>query len=385
MDNGDDVISQAIDLLAVVGWIGGGAAVGVLLGALVVVAAAVVGRRYPLVADFRRLTQWSFLFTAAVAGAWVGFDLGRPTTENIWVEVASRVFLLLVIGGIGAFTFASCGIITELADKRARKDPLGAKRIHTQTDVLQRALRSTVVVATVVSLLLTFPAARAPLASLLGAAGILSVVTGLAAQSTLGNVIAGIQLAFTDAIRVGDTLTVHEGVGDNTGVVEELTLTYVVLRTWNRKRILFPSSYFTSEPFDNWTRHGSDQMGQVLLQLDWPVPMDQVRGRVKEILDTSEYWDRDDWHVQMVDTGTEGITVSIGASASDPSNRVSLEAQIRESLVTWLNEEMPWAFPRWRGTADVSHTATQPKIGPSTTTGKQIEEGGTANALPMEP
>ena len=154
------------------------------------------------------------------------------------------------------------------------------RRIRTQTILIRRILNAVIVVVAVAVVLLGVPEVRSLGAGLLASAGVISVIAGLAVQSTLTNVFAGFQLAFTDAIRVGDVVDT-EGVF---GTVEEITLSNVVLKLWDGRRMVYPSSHFTTQPFENWTRVGAEVSGVVELDVDWRVPMDALRARLTHCL-----------------------------------------------------------------------------------------------------
>ncbi len=347
-DATEEVVTHAINAMALLGWSLAGAAVGIVVFLLVLLLLTIMGRRYWIIRAFTRRTRAPLLFTLTTTGAMVGYRLADIEDETVFYGVVEHALVLIFIGFLGWFFYAAVGLIQDAARARVRKDPRGAQRIQTQSQVLQRVIQSVVVIASVLSMALTFPALRAPLASLLGAAGVLSVVAGLAAQTTLGNVFAGIQLAFTDAIRVGDTVTVTVDGSEQVGTIEELTLTYVVLRIWNERRVLLPSSYFTTEPFENWTRTGTDQLGKVELKFDWPVPMPQVRLQAQRVLSNSELWDNHTWNVQMIDSDQQTVTVRIVVSAATPGDRWDLECEVREKMMAWAAEEIPWSLPKLR-------------------------------------
>lgn len=359
MENTDEVVSHAINLMALLGWTVGGAAVGVAVAVVILLLTLLLSRRSRTLNAFRRRTRAPFLATLLFVGALTGYSLADvPETSGLYLAVKHGL-LLAVIACLGWFFYASCGLLQDVTHARLRRDARDAQRMQTQSQVLQRVLQTIVVIATLVVMLLTFPAARAPLASLLGAAGIVSVVTGLAAQSTLGNMFAGIQLAFTDAIRVGDTVTVSVGGTEEVGVIEELTLTYVVLRIWNERRVLLPSNYFTGQAFENWTRTGADQLGKVEIHFDWPVPMAQIRQEVQRILVESELWDHRTWNVQMTDSLGTSATVRVVLSAATPGDRWDLECEVREKLVAWACREIPWALPRLRTVPEEVHVVNR--------------------------
>ena len=140
-----------------------------------------------------------------------------------------------------------------------------------------------IIICGLVGAVMTFPGARLAMGSLLASASLVSVIAGLAAQSTLGNVFAGIQLALTDAIRVDDIVV----VGKEQGAIEEITLTYVVVRIWDDRRLIYPSTYFTQSPFANWSRRGTQHVGTLTLDLDWRVPVASVRAELARVVASS--------------------------------------------------------------------------------------------------
>ena len=148
-----------------------------------------------------------------------------------------------------------------------------------------------------VAMIGTFDAARQVMTTVLASAGVISVIFGLAAQQTLGNVFAGLQLAFTDAIRMGDVVIASDK--QETGSVEEITLSYVVVRIWDERRLIIPCRYFTQTPFENWTRRAAAQLGTVELKLDWSAPMTLIRAKVEKLLAATDLWDGRTWAVQI--------------------------------------------------------------------------------------
>ena len=172
-----------------------------------------------------------------------------------------------------------------------------ARRVRTQVQVLRRITVAILVLCAIAAILLTFPSARALGASLLASAGLISIVAGLAAQSSLANVFAGLQLAFTDAIRVDDVVV----VADEWGRIEEITLTYVVVHVWDDRRLILPSTYFTTTPFENWTRRAADLLGTVELDVDWEVPVEAMRAELTRLLQDTDLWDRRVGILQVTD------------------------------------------------------------------------------------
>jgi small-conductance mechanosensitive channel len=191
---------------------------------------------------------------------------------------------------------------------------------------------------------MTFPRGRTLGASFLASAGVLGIVAGLAAQTTLGNLIAGLQIAFTDPIRIDDVVVVD----GEWGRIDEITLTYVVVRTWDNRRLILPVSWFTQNVFQNWTRHESRVLGNVILHVDFSVPVDRLRAEMRRLVEASPLWDHRDWVLQVVDTTpTTMVLRGLMSSADAPSNW-DLRCEVREQLLDFLQRNYPESLPRLR-------------------------------------
>ena len=209
----------------------------------------------------------------------------------------------------------------------------------------------------IASILLTFPGVQAVGTSVLASAGVVSVIAGLAAQSTLGNVFAGVQLAFNDAIRVDDVVVVDT----QWGRIEEITLTYVVVHIWDDRRLVLPSTYFTTTPFENWTRHSSELLGSIDFDLDWRVSPGRMRERLTEILDASPIWDRRASVLQVTDAVGGYVHVRVLVTAVDAPTLFDLRCSVREQLVEWLRSEDADALPQTRVELVEAAAAPKPK------------------------
>ena len=223
-------------------------------------------------------------------------------------------------------------------------DNLKARKIVTQTRILRRIAAAGVVIVAGGIVLMQYEPFRELGTGLLASAGIVGIVVGIAAQRTLGNVVAGIQIAFTQPIRVDDVVIVQ---GDF-GWVEEITLTYVVVRVWDRRRIVLPITHFIEEPFQNWTRTSADLIGTVFLYVDYTVPVDDLREELQRIVEASEHWDGDVVGLQVTDASERTITLRALASAKDAPTLWNLRCEIREELVAYIRETHPEALPALR-------------------------------------
>lgn len=282
-----------------------------------------------------------------IAAVWIAVTITLPAAGSWWDGALQHGFLLILIAAGGWFLSAVVRVFidrvlvrypTDVADNRV------ARRVHTQMLVLRRLATVVIAILTVASIALTFPGAQTVGASLLASAGVVSVVAGIAAQSALGNVFAGMQLAFSDAIRVDDVV-IADG---EWGRIEEITLTYVVVSIWDQRRLVLPSTYFTTTPFQNWTRTGSELLGSVELDVDWRVSPSQMRDKLQEIVKQTDLWDGRTANVQVTDAVGGFVRVRVLVSAANAGTLWDLRCWVREQLVEWVHEKNPAALPRTR-------------------------------------
>ena len=286
-----------------------------------------------------------FVLTLALLISLSVVDLGHGTA---WVLVTQVLTVLLILSG-GFLVQASVNFaVLRVIDRFDAGDQTNAetRRISTQLRLIRRLANVTIGVLAVGFALFTFPEVQAVGAGVLASAGVLGVVGGLAAQSVLGNLFAGIQLAFSNAIRVGDVVVVDE----EWGTVGEITLSYVVIYIWDERRLIVPSTHFTSKSFEMWTRQSSKLLGTVFMDVDWRVPLDAMREEFQSFLATNPLYDGRASGVSV--TGAVGgyVQVRFLISADDSSNQWDLRCEVREHMVTWLQEHHPMALPVTRVT-----------------------------------
>ena len=346
-DTADAAVEATLDVLSLAWHAALGLGIGIVIAFVLVVVGRAAGRRRVLWIEVTRYCRNALYATAALLGAYLGaqvavIDLSTPT----WTSVVMRVLLVSVIL---AFTWLVVGLAkaveaTIVDHVREGADEGRANRVTTQTQILRRVAEVIIVACGVVGAVMTFPSARVAMGSLLASAGLVSVIAGLAAQSTLGNVFAGLQLATTDAIRVDDTVVVE---GEQ-GTIEEITLTYVVVRVWDDRRLILPSKYFTENPFANWSRRGTQVTGNLSMVLDWRVPVAALRAQLAHVVAASSLWDGRIASLDVTDTSTSLVTVRILVSGANAGDVFSLKCHIQEELVGWLQTEAPYALPRTR-------------------------------------
>jgi len=223
-------------------------------------------------------------------------------------------------------------------------DNLRARQVHTQIVVLRRVVVFAVGVVALAVVLLSIPAVRAAGAGLLASAGIAGVVVGVAAKPTVSNVVAGVQIAISQPIRVDDVVVV-EG---HWGRIEQIALTYVVVRVWDLRRLVLPISYFVEQPFENWTKSRADLIGWVHLEVDFTAPVEELRRELHRILRSSPDWDGNVWSLQVTGAGPSTMQIRAIMSAKDSSTAWNLQCEVRERLIEYLRQHHPGALPRLR-------------------------------------
>ncbi|GAA0489871.1 mechanosensitive ion channel domain-containing protein [Streptomyces sp. NPDC046215] len=260
-------------------------------------------------------------------------------------ELVGHVLTLVLIGACAWLAVRIAVAIVEASYTRyeaSAHDPARVRRVRTQVTLIQRVVTAVVCVVAGAAMLLTFPAMKTVGTSLLASAGLIGIVAGVAAQSTLGNLFAGLQIAFGDVVRIGDTVVV-EG---EWGRVEEITLTYLVVTTWDERRITMPVSYFTGRPFENWSRNNPRMTGTVFFHLDHSTPVDLMREHLHDVLKSTLEWDQRAWSLVVTDTTPSTIQVRALVTAKDADDIWALRCVVREHMIEWLRREHPYALPR---------------------------------------
>lgn len=328
-----------------------GLSIGLVLALAVVIAVHVAGRRSLLWHHVGEKGRNSFYALFAVVGALIGAQLAMEGTSSpAWYSYA---IVLLVILFKAALTWVCVSGVkaisaTVVAHAESRNDPTNVRRankITTQAQILRRVAEVIVITVGVITIIMTFPQARLAMGSLLASAGLVSVVAGLAAQSLLGNLFAGLQLAITDAIRVDDQVVINS---TDSGRIEEITLTYVVVLAFDGRRILLPSKYFTEHPFTNWSRRDERQVAQLNFDLDWRAPIAAMRAQLAKFVASSSTWDGREASLVVTDAQNSLIRVRMTVSAVNSADAFNLQCHVREEMINWLQKEAPYALPRQR-------------------------------------
>lgn len=286
-----------------------------------------------------------FFLTVALVGAAISTTTLVPPSELLFA--VSFLLWAAVVGVVAWLLVVLLSLFEAALLARYKKDHKGEisrfARMKTQVKLIRRVVTALVLVIAVSAILLLIPQVRAVGAGLLASAGLVSVIAGLAVQGTLSNVFAGLQIAFTEAVRVDDTVVVEK----QQGVIEDITLTYVVVRTADARRLILPSTYFTTTPFENWSRGSTELNGNVVLDLNWNAPVDEIRRRVTQLLESTDLWDGRTNSVNVTDAIGGIIKLTIIVSARNSGDLYDLKNFIRERLTKELQEKHPQALPHF--------------------------------------
>lgn len=292
------------------------------------------------------------LILPLIAGLLIVPTLDIPERFHAALQEAMSVVLIAAIGVI----FCDLANTVERSIQAQYKvdvaDNLATRKIQTQVGILKKIFVALVVLVTLACMLTVFAPVRSVGSSILASAGVAGIVLGIAAQRSLGTLLAGIQIAFSQPIRLDDVVIV-EG---EWGRIEEITLTYVVVAIWDLRRMVLPITYFIEKPFQNWTRSNAALLGTVFLYLDYTTPVDALRTELERILEQSTLWDRKVKGLQVTDARDNTIEVRILASAANSGASFDLRCEIREKMIDFLQRNHPGSLPRSRGALVLTRT-----------------------------
>ncbi len=302
-----------------------------------------LGARRPLLIELANRAHRPMQLALVLLTLRIGLRIVLPAEH--WRYPLLHLLTLACIGALAWLVASLLFVLEGAAINRYRVDTADNRRsrkAQTQIRIVRRVTLAGVVVLAIAVMLLTFPAVRAAGTSIVASAAVIAAITAFAAQTMLGNLVAGVQIAFSGALKLGDVVVVeHEW-----GRVEEITLTSVVLHVWDDRRLILPCSYFTGRPFENWTLTGAALIGSVEIDLDWAVPVEDLRAELHRILPEAELWDHRIGLLQVTDAVAGWVRVRALVSAVDSPTLFDLRCYVRERLVDWLRREYPDRVPR---------------------------------------
>ena len=267
--------------------------------------------------------------------------------ESQLVDLLKHVLKLLVIFFITWLLIGGIKIGRDAVLLRydlEQKDNLKARRVYTQLRIMERILIFVLIVIAVSAALMTFEQIRRVGVSLFASAGVAGIILGFAAQRMIGNVLAGFQIAISQPIRIDDVVIVE----NEWGWIEEINLTYVVVRIWDKRRLIVPTTYFIEKPFQNWTRVSADILGTVFIYADYTLPVGKLREELTRILKSNPNWDGKVNVLQVTDSKERTMELRALMSAADSPSAWDLRVHVRERLIEFLQKNYPECLPKSR-------------------------------------
>ena len=269
-------------------------------------------------------------------------------TPGVEITTFTATFIkLALIFVITWFVIRSINLSREVILRQydiSEKDNLKARKIYTQFRVLENIIIFIVILVAIAIALMTFDGIRRIGVSLFASAGVAGIIIGFAAQKLIASVLAGFQIALTQPIRIDDVVIVE----NEWGWIEEITLTYVVVRIWDKRRLIVPSTYFIENPFQNWTRVSADILGTVFIYTDYTVPVDELRKELTRILEGTDLWDGQTNVLQVTNAKDHTLEIRALMSAVDSPTAWDLRVLVREQLISFLQLKHPGSLPRTR-------------------------------------
>jgi len=286
-----------------------------------------------------------FLFASAI---FVKYFLEKyELVEDDWFGFFDKIGSILMIVSVAWLI-----IVSLRASKRAflerydtsKTDNLRSRKFHTQFNIMESIIIALVIIVSVGSILMLFDDVKRLGISLFASAGVAGIIIGFAAQRMIGAVLAGLQIAITQPIRLDDVVII-EG---EWGRIEEITLTYVVVHIWDKRRLIVPTTYFFEKPFQNWTRTTAEILGTVFIYTDYKVSFDALREELTRLLESTPLWDKNVNVLQVTDAKPNGVEVRALMSARDSSTVWDLRVFVREKLIEFLQKNYPESLPKTR-------------------------------------
>jgi small-conductance mechanosensitive channel len=251
------------------------------------------------------------------------------------IGIAEHVTYTLLVVGIAWLVLRMLGVATLWLDEQVEREAQSVaygRRVRTRAVLLRRVASVVIAFLTSALVLLQFEFVRSVGVSLLASAGVASVVVGLAAQKSLSAIIGGIQFSFAQPVRMGDQVVVEGEFGE----LEEINLTYAVVRLWDKRRMILPITYFLEKPFQNWTRSATDVVGVVLFKADFGIPVDELRKELHRICESDALWDKKVCKLQVTESDAASVTLRALVSATNASDLWDLRCNVRERLLTFI-------------------------------------------------
>jgi small-conductance mechanosensitive channel len=274
---------------------------------------------------------------------------------STWINKVSGVHLwffedqkrnLLIIGFSWLIIVLIRGLLANILKRYdlTAEDNLASRKLHTQIGILERVVVFVIIIIATGFILISFEGIREIGIGIFASAGVAGIIIGLSAQKVVGTLLAGIQIAITQPFRIDDAVVVE----DEWGWIEEINLTYVVVRLWDKRRLVLPSTYFLEKPFQNWTRTNADIIGSVFLYIDYSIPFEELRKELTRILQTTDLWDKQVNVLQVTDSKESSVEIRILVSAKNSPKAWDLRVFVREKMIEFIQKNYPESLAKTR-------------------------------------
>ncbi|MCK5176467.1 MAG: mechanosensitive ion channel [Candidatus Aenigmarchaeota archaeon] len=282
----------------------------------------------------------------------LGFRIFQPLVEipQAQINVIDKIWQVAIVLAFTFFFIRMVNLLKEIITRRydvSVKDNLEQRKVLTQIDFVERIIVAVLLIIGFCVILMNFEGAKKLGTSLMASAGLAGIMIGFAAQKTLSNLIAGFQIAFTQPFRLDDVVIV-EG---EWGWIEEITLTYVVVRIWDKRRLVVPINYLLDKPFQNWTRNEAEILGYIYLYMDYSVPLEGLRKEFQRLVESSNLWNGKVAGVQVTDSTDKTQEIRFLVSSDDSSKAWDLRCYLREHLINFIQKNYPESLPKYRVSA----------------------------------
>jgi small-conductance mechanosensitive channel len=302
---------------------------------------------YFLVQSINKHLDTAFAIFLPFLTVTIALPLLKITVASINYLLFSKTIQTLLIISFAFLLFRVLNVLEDLVFHHFeihKEDNFKERKIRTQMQFIKKLAYIIILILTLSFILLNFESVRQLGAGLLTSAGVAGIIIGFAAQKSLANLLAGFQIAFTQPIRIDDVLIVE----NEWGRVEEITLTYVVVRIWDNRRLILPITYFIERPFQNWTRTTADILGSVFLYTDYTIPIDPLRKELDRVLNEDPKWDKKVSVLQVTNATERTIELRALMSARNSPDAWDLRCNVREKLISFIQKNYPESLPKTR-------------------------------------
>lgn len=297
---------------------------------------------YLIMSIVRKGAKIIFLLTS------IYFAITFSGLSIFYLNIANKIFYTVLTGSIAWIVLQILGTIETFfytyCNEKTVHDMRERKALYTKVHIIKNVIATLVIILSIAAILMVFDSVRNIGISLFASAGFLTAILGLSAQRSLGSLFSGIQLAFTQPIKLDDIVVIENELG----TVEEITLSFVTLKLWDLRRMVVPINYFTDKPFQNWSRMATNLIGTIFLYVDYMLPLEPLREELKRIVKSSSAWDGEKAEIQVINFKETNVELRVLVSATTADTLSQLRLEVREKLLEFIRKNHADCFPKQR-------------------------------------